>query len=440
MKALPILLALAPAALLAQEPLTLASAVERALARYPGVEAARARQDEARESLAEAEAARRVRGRLTSSAIQYQEPIPVTPIHGFGPGLFPEFDETLIQSTLAVSYTLYDGGATGARIRAATAQVEGSGAALGAAEQAVAQQVAAAYLAAMGKSEVLSAHETRLRALEAELSRSRQRFEAGKAAHVEVLRAEAALARAQAERVALSSAVANAERELARLLDVPAEETRVARLVPVSLEDPALPPREALAAQGIAASPAVEQARRQIAAAAANVALARSAFRPELRAVGNVNQYGSSELDFTAEWNAGFQVAVPLFDGGATRRRVARAEAVQRTAEEQLRLAELQVRDEVDRTAAAVEEALARAASLQQAVEGFTEVVRIQKLLLDAGAGTQTDYLNAEADLLATRASLAETRNAAVLARTSLARATGQLGPDWLRTHLETPR
>ncbi|HEX7182919.1 MAG TPA: TolC family protein [Thermoanaerobaculia bacterium] len=419
--------------------LPLAAAVERALGRFPSVESARARQQEAREALGEAETGLRPRGRFNASAIQYQEPMVVTPIHGFGPGLFPEFDETLFQGTLGLTWTLWDGGATGARVRSAASQLEGAGAALNAAEQALAGCVAAAYLTVLGQQQVLEAHDLRLEALEAELSRVRQRFEVGRAAKVELLRAEAAQASAQAERVRLSVAVDSAERELARLLEAPVEETRAGRLVPVALADASPPDREALeaiTAEGIAASPAVAQARAQLLAAEAGITLARSALKPELRAIANLNEWSSSRGDFTAEWNAGFQIAVPLFDSGATRRRIARAEAARNAATEQVRLAEVQVREEVDRAVARAEEARARIESLRSAVERFTEVARVQKLLLDEGAGTQTDYLAAEADLLAARASLAEVRNAAVLARIDLARAAGRLSPDWLRGHV----
>ncbi|HYG65112.1 MAG TPA: TolC family protein [Thermoanaerobaculia bacterium] len=422
----------------AQEParLTLAEAVERALARYPGVGAARARQEQAREAITEAKASRRPAGRLNATGTQYEEPMVVTPIHGFGPGLFPEFDTTVFQGTLTVSYTLWDGGATEARIRSAGEQAGVAGAALGAAEQALARRVAASYLTAQGQSQVLAAHDRRLAALQGELSRARQRFDAGKAAQVEVIRAEAAVAAAEAQRVALAAAVGNAERDLARLLDAPLDEVRAGRLAPVTLAGPALPPREALVADGLAVSPAVEQARRQVEASRAAEALARSAYRPTLRAVGNYNEWASSEGDFTGEWNAGFQFAVPLFDFGVTRSRVAQSAAATRAAAEQLRLAELQVREEVDRAAADTEQALAQVASLEKAVERFAEVVRVQKLLLDTGAGTQIDYLNAEAELLAARASLATAENAAALARMDLARATGRLGPEWLRQNL----
>src|SRR5687768_13301984 len=73
-------LLLLPATGLAQDRLSLPGAVDRALTRFPAVEAARARQEEAAEALGEARAARRPRGRVTGSAIQYQEPMVVTPI------------------------------------------------------------------------------------------------------------------------------------------------------------------------------------------------------------------------------------------------------------------------------------------------------------------------------------------------------------------------
>jgi outer membrane protein len=429
-------LALAALPVQSQEPLTLAGAVERALARFPAVEAARARREEAGAALEAEELSRRPRGRFTASATQFEEPMVVTPIHGFGPGLFPDFDETILQGQLTVSYTLYDGRATEARIRGARSQLAGAGAALGGAEQELAARVAAAYLRALGRSRVLAAHDRRVAALEAELGRARQRFDVGKAPQVEVIRAEAALAGASAERVSYAAALDNAERELARLLGASLDEVRASRLATVEERDRTLPDREALVRAGIEASPAVLQTREQLAAAAAAVTLAESALKPELRAVANVNEWSSSELDLTTEWNAGFQLTVPLFDGGSQRRRVARAEAARRAAAEQVRLAETAVREEVDRAAAAAEEARARVESLAKAVERFAEVARVQKLTLDAGAGTQIDYLSAEADLLASRAHLAEAEHAAILARVDLARAAGRLTPAWLRENL----
>ncbi|HEY2291811.1 MAG TPA: TolC family protein [Thermoanaerobaculia bacterium] len=423
----------------AADDLTLRAAVERALAKFPSVAAARAQQREAQEGLAAEKGSRGPRGALNGWATQYQKPTLVSPIHSFKPSEIPDFDRTILQGQLSASYTLWDGGATGARIAVAGSQVGGAEAALGAAEQDLAERVASAYLTALGKARTLAAHDQRLAALEAELARAQKLLDAGKAPQVEVIRAEANLAGARSQRVSLAAALDNAERDLARLLDAPVEETRAPRLAPERLKDPAPPDREALARAAIEKSPAVAQARAQLALAEANVNLALSALRPELRAMANVNDWASSKGHAAAEWNAGLQVTVPLFDGGTVRRRIAQAEAGRAAAAEQVRLAEAQVREAVDRAAAAAEEAQARIESLARAADRYAEVARVQKLLLDNGAGTQTDYLAAEADLLTARASLAEGEQAVVLTRVDLARAAGRLTLDWLSANLETP-
>ena len=82
--------------------------------------------------------------------------------------------------------------------------------------------------------------------------------------------------------------------------------------------------------------------------------------------------------------------------------------------------------------------AASRAIALERAASRLVEVARVQKLLLEVGSGTQIDYLAAESDLATARARLAESETAARLARVELARATGELSPDWLRRNLET--
>jgi len=91
----------------------------------------------------------------------------------------------------------------------------------------------------------------------------------------------------------------------------------------------------------------------------------------------------------------------------------------------------------VDRSLAALREAHARVAALQTAVDQSAEVARIERLSLEVGAGTQTDYLTAEANLLSTRAGLIEARHAEISARVDLARITGELSRDWPARTLE---
>lgn len=425
----------------ADEPrLTVSAAAATALGSYPSVAAARARLAETDQALGEARAAHGPFLRATLSGLRYDDPMLVSPIHAFSPADFPPFDETLLQGTASVSWMLFDSGARRERTRQAVEQQGAAEAALGAAEQAVAARVAGAFGNAVARREMLAAEEARVTALRLELERSALLVAAGKAAEVEKLRAEAALASAEAERTRAATALDSAERDLARLLGADVEETRAASLAP--LVSPADPPanREALRRQAVAASPAVLQARRQAAAAEAARAVARTAYFPDLKLVGALQQFAATGVDPVTDWNAGLQLTVPLWDGGLTRARVARAGAASSAATSAVAQAELDATEAVDRALANLAEASARTSALARATDRFTEVARVQKLMLEVGSGTQTDYLAAESELASARARHAEAETAALLARVELARATGELSPEWLRRNLETPR
>lgn len=424
----------------AAEPLTLAEAARRALAQHPAVGAAEALRDEARAAAGEAGASRYPTVRLAGSATRHEEPMVVAPLHGFTPGQLPSFSESLLQGNLSVGYTLFDGGGRPARLQAARSRAAAAEAGLDAASQALLARVAATYIEAVVQLQVGEAHARRLAALAAEQGRVRALREQGRAAALEVLRVEAALAGAEAERVRADAAREVAERELARLIGGSPEQTAAALLAPVALAGAAPAPRDSLVAQALRRSPAVAQNRRQQAAARAGLAAARGARWPELRLSGNLQDYSGFEGDHATEWSVGAQVTMPLFTGGAVSSAVARAAAAGRGADAQLRLAELQLQQDIDRVLAAAEEARARVGSLERAVAAHAEVARIEQLALAAGSGTQTDFLAAEADLLAARAGLAEARAREIASRVELARLAGDLSLDWLARNLEEER
>jgi len=415
--------------------LTLAEAISLALATHPSVGAATAALDEASAARGEAAATRWPSLHLSSSVTRFQEPMLVTPIHGFVPGQTPPFDETLIQAGATVGYTLFDGGARGARIAQARARSEVASATLDASEQTLIATVVATYVGALARQEILAAHDQRLAALEAEQTRVEQLLAVGRAAEVDRLRANAALAEARAARVRLAQDLDFTERTLGRLIAV--RDVHATDLVAVGTTDEPLASRDELVAQAMSASPAVEQARRQVAAASAGISVARGLRWPEVRLVGNYVDRGSAAGDFRGEWNAGVQLAYPLFTGGAVERRVERATAARTGAEQALKLAELDVTGTVDQALGAIDEARARATSLELAVAGFTEVARIERLRLATEVGTQAEYFRAEADVLTVRAELAGARYGEIKARADLARAVGRLSPTWVITNLE---
>ncbi len=421
-------------------PLPLAQAVRRALDHDPGVRAAAAGSDAARAAVGEARARWFPTVAITGAAMQYQEPMVAIPIHGFEPGQTPPFDETLFQAGVKLHYTLFDGGTRGARVRSARARADAAGAALDEAAQGLVARVVRTYVSVLSARQVLDAHDRRLTALASELERVRQRREVGRAADVEVLRIEAAAASARADRVQAAVGLNMAELELARLVGAHPEETRAERLMRVTAADTVLPTREALIARARDVSPALARARREQTAAQATRAVATSARWPTLELVGAYVDRGGLDTEHALEWNVGVQLSYPIFTGGAIRKAIARADAEGHAAAARVRGVEQQLGREVDRATSAIEEARARVTALETAVSRFAEVVRIEVLRLDAGTGTQTDYLDAEADLLAAQAALAEARHGAIAARVELARVTGTLDLAWVEQHVEMER
>jgi outer membrane protein len=422
----------------AQDPLTLAEAVTRALSYYPSVQASAAQVEVADAALDEAESARFPTVSVGLNANHYQEPMLAHPIHAFTPELIPPFDQNLFQAFADVRYPLFDGGGRSARIDESKARRQSAESSLLEARQRLLSQIIQQYLSILSRARTLEAQDRSIEALEAELSRVKQVFDVGRAATVDVLRVEASIAAARAERVRLASSLDLAQRNLARLVGAEGSETQAPNLVPVALAESSLPPRAEILRSAIQSSPSARLARDELAVAEATLDGSRSRRLPSITVDGRYINYGSAAGANSLEWNVGVSLAYTVFNGGAVSSAVARSESAARSASERLRWIELEVAGEVDRGISAMEEADARIESLKTAVARFDEVSRIEKLRLETGAGTETDYIRAEADRLAAEAGLIEARYAEIAARAELARIAGSLSPEWVAEHLRS--
>jgi outer membrane protein len=422
----------------ARESLTLTEAVGRALATHPSVTAAAMGLDRASADVRDAESARLPSVLADASAIHFGDAMVVAPLHGFNPQLPPTFDRTLMQSSISLSYSLFDAG-RGARIDRTLALESAAEAGVDAARQALIAQTVNAWLAVRGAREVVAAHDAGVAALERERDRSAQLFESGRAARVIMLRAEATLSAARAERVTETADLDAAERELARFLGI-AVENVTGRVFPAVELAPASRQidRAALLERASSGNAGIARSRRQVDAAQAAGAAARALWYPRVQLSGRLVEYASGAGHESAEWQGGAQLSYPLFTGGARGAAAQRAVAELGAARAELALAELRVADGIDRAIAVWNAANGRVEALEASVAQMEEVTRIERLALDAGAGVQTDYLVSEADLLRARASLTEARQAAVSARIQLALITGELSGPWLANNVET--
>jgi outer membrane protein TolC len=422
----------------ANERLTLVEAVTRALQHYPSVQTSMAQVEVAEAAVEEAEAVRFPTVNVAASATHYQEPMLVHPIHAFTPDLIPPFDQNLFQALAEVRYSIFDGGGRSARIEESRGRRQSAESTLLDARQRLLSQIIQQYLSVLARARTLEAQDRSLEALEAELSRVKQVFDVGRAATVDVLRVEASIAAARAERVRVASSLELAQRNLARLVGVGASEAQVANLVPVALTGVALAPREEILREALQSSPSARLARDELAVAEAALDGSRSRRLPSVRLDGRYINYGSASGANSLEWNVGVSLDYTVFNGGAVSSAIARSQSAVRAAAERLRGTELDVAGEVDRGLSAVEEAQARIESLKTAVARFDEVSRIEKLRLETGVGTEIDYIRAEADRLSAEAGLIEARYSEIASRAELARVAGNLSPEWVSEHLRS--
>ena len=416
----------------AAQTLTLQTAADSALATHPTVAAARARVDAADAGRSAARAALFPSLAANGSLARFQEPMVVAPLHGFDPMNPPTFDRTLIQGQLGVDYMLWDGGARGARIRGADAAEGIANARLEATSMELLDDVVSAYTGVLSARELQAAADRQVAALEAEHDHADQRLREGTAARVEVMRAEAALLDARAQKATADARTGLAERGLARLMGVAPGVVSGAGLADVA-------PREG-ADTTSATDPRIAAAQRAVDVAQARVDVERAGRLPRLSAGAGLQNYGSGAGDYVTEWQAGVKVSWPLFTGGARAAAIRSAEADLTAARDELRRTELAVAGALDAANASVAESAARARALEASVAQWDEVARIEALSLETGAGVQQDYLRAEASLFQARAGRARARYDEILALVGRARAQGRLDRTWIDDALEIRR
>lgn len=410
--------------------LTLPTALAEAFSFHPSLRAVDARRSSAEQRVSEAASTRWPSVALQYSVTRFEEPMVTTPIHAFDPARFPGFDETLAQGSLGLRYTVLDWGTRSSSIGAASAGVEVADAGSRLARMRLIESVTGAYLRLAAARSIDAAASARVDALREEVARAERALEAGTAADVERLRAVTALQDALAQRTTTSAAVVRATRDVARLTGLAPD-----RVAGADLDDPTAfdlggqePERPA------DGHPLLEQASGRAEAARAAVSAERATRLPRLDLTGAMLDFGTLSDEHVFEWQVGAQLSWTLFSGGRRRSSVRRAAADLSAAEADIEALALDVQAAQDAARTEIESADARSEALDLAVEQWEELLRIETLALEAGAGTQRALLDAQAGLFNARAGRVQAWADAALSRVRLASARGTLTVDLIQT------
>jgi len=312
-----------------------------------------------------------------------------------------------------ISQPIFAGGAIKSAIQLAEHGAEAAEAGLVEARSEVVLQVREAYYAAVlaAESEAIVAASVQLAS--DHLARVRLVKESGQASELDVLRGEVELDNLRPQLVQAENARQLALLNLKRLVNVPAE-TPVVLTTSLTGADPGLPapdsvriPTLAEASAWLTRRASVQASEQRIRMREAQADIARAAFLPKLALTGNFQRQafptGFMPQDWRDDWNVGFAVSWPLFQGFRRSAELDVAKAQVRQA--QLQAAQLRegVRLEYEQAYGELQRARAQIAAAQKTVSQAERVYDLTELRYREGLATQLDVSDARLALQQSR-------------------------------------
>lgn len=281
--------------------------------------------------------------------------------------------------------------------------------------------------------EQIDVQEQNVNLLREQLQTARNRFEAGAVSNFDVLRAEVAVANAQAPLIRARNQYRIAIDELRRTLGFsnldPAEVNKVPEFLG-SLDFTPIPyDLQSSIRTALSARPELQRLAKFEQAREVGIDLQKAGYRPDLAVVGGyqVRKAGDSDRfsDSVDGWTIGLQSSWAIFDGRATRGRVAQArsqlEQARLTTAEQILAVEVEVR----RAISSLQEGAELAEAAQKVVQQAEEALRLADARYAAGSATQLDVLETRVALTEARTNQIEANYRYNVAVATLRRALG---------------
>ncbi len=245
-------------------------------------------------------------------------------------------------AAVTLSWTLYDFGARGGKIKSARRLLEAAAATVSSVAQQTVLAVVQDYYGVVAADALLLASKTTEEAGARSLEVARALREGGVTSLADVLQAETAYDEAMLTRVQSEAAAKSAHGTLAVVIGSPADQPLKLDAEPVPAEVPALNARMAdLMAEAARQRPDLAAAYAQRDAAEANVTVARATGRPTISFQGGRNYADTSGTAAQRYDQVGLYLTVPIFNGFSTAYGVRQAQAQLESSEanaEQVRL------------------------------------------------------------------------------------------------------
>jgi TolC family type I secretion outer membrane protein len=299
--------------------------------------------------------------------------------------------------------------------------------------QNVILQVTSAYYLYGNAKELLVAQEASVKESQENYDAARARHDAGVATVADVLQARTALSQDELALETVRGQIQTIRGELATALGVPAnipvDTAELPRDVHVETVTASI---DGLIDQAQKERPDLGAARAEAERAHAHVGTIRSGRLPVLSAFGNASRlsYASpSGVPYRTTYSGGFELSLPLFDGGRRAYGVRQAQEEANAASATAQTLEQEVILQVWTSYYAVRTAAQRVRTSQDLLESASQAAEVTAGRYKSGVGSILDLLTSQRSLAQARAQEVQARSDWFQSLAQLAHDTGVLGP-----------
>jgi outer membrane protein len=376
-----------------------------------------------------AQAERMPRIDFGSGASRYRYPSPLTPpvISGpFGAGLdIPEYSRNIYEAGGSLRLPIFKGGrlyraVVVAELKKAIAQDN-----YVTSKQDLVYNLTSVFYKIAELEKLLVTTDGNVKQLEAHKRDVDLLFKTGAVAYLDLLKTDVQLAYAIEQRIAVKNNLESTYELLKSLMGMDDMERRIAivyhettSLLPPSLE-------ESLA-KAFDQRPEYKAVTKKKKIFEERVKIAQGKWLPDVYVAGEYGGRAGDSLAFKENWFFGARLSIPVFDGGLISAEVNRERTELQKVLEEERSLKLTITREVRDAYLNIANARERTEVAKKTIESAKENVRIERLKYQTGAGTNTDYLDAQTDLLRTEADYFRAYFDEEIARASLRKATGE--------------
>lgn len=326
------------------------------------------------------------------------------------------------------SYTLFDSGRRKSTVRGAEAMKDAAGQSASQTGQDVVMGVYSAYYGLLAAKADLDSADKSLKRSNDHLRLAEERKSVGAVPLADVLRARVGVANSKLALVSAKSAVDIAKGNLNTAMGRPAETP----LAILDDESETTPPGkfsvEEAMNRAINNRPDLQAAISAESAKKEGVSAAKSAYGPSVVAQAAYGRLDSSFFPYDKDWAVGVAVRIPVFTGFERGHKLALARAELSKAGDERLKAELAVRQEVWIAHANVVRAYNSFEAVKALITDAGESLRMADERYKVGAGTITDLLDAETNMVDAQSAFVRSIYGCRVATAELQRAEGVLG------------